>query len=78
MNKSYFGELKNDLALLRKIRESIDHIRSIKEETCNNLNEMDDEFDECDDLEDQVSSLESIVDDLDSAIDELEIVFDCD
>lgn len=78
MDKSYFGELKNDLALLRKIRESIDHIRSIKEETCNNLNEMDDEFDECDVLEDQVSSLESIVDDHDSAIDELEIVFNCD
>ena len=75
MDKSYFGELKNNLALLRKIRESIDHIRSIKEEACNNLNEMDDE---CDDLEDQVSSLESIVDDLDSAIDELEIVFDSD
>lgn len=74
MDKSYFGELKNNLAQLRKIRESIDHIRSIKEETCNNLNEMGDEFDECYDLEDQVSSLEGIVDDLDSVIDDLELV----
>ena len=74
MDKSYFGELKNNLESLKKIRESIDHIRSIKENNYKNLEALGDEFNECDDLEDQVSSLESIVDDLDSIIDDLDFV----
>lgn len=76
MDKSYFGELKNNLEQLRKIRSSIDNVRTIKEDAYKNLESMDDEFDECDDLEDQISSLEGIVDDLDSAIDELELVLE--
>ena len=76
MDKSYFGELKNNLEQLRKIRASIDNVRSIKEKTHENLEAMGDEFDECFDLEDQITSLEGIVDDLDSAIDELELVIE--
>lgn len=76
MDKSYFGELKNNLEQLRKIRASIDNVRSVKEKTYKSLEAMGDEFDECFDLEDQISSLEGIVDDLDSAIDELELVIE--